>query len=485
MKLARAEDHWRRLKAKGQPNYIDSITATSVTNFPAATIRIPGPITVITGLNGVGKSTIIHAMHLLAERGSHLPLKLALLKNCNGSIVGDVISGGQKIPAKVDLDSGSAAVSPATLDIEVTWIDAAFEIPKLVQSLRAEQNLGEALAQLSPNVYSAHDLKEVSWLVGKSNESCSAFELEGFYDRSITPYFTVESQGSMYGMESMGLGEASLHYIFWALKRAENNSLLLIEEPETYVSARSQGALMDTLAQCCLTKNCTAIVTTHSPQVFAKVPPEDTLVLVQSASGPRIVVRNTQAGRLAALAVPPVNEKAGYFLVEDRMAREFTKCWLKAACPDLYPHWRVVDMGSSSAVIKSLDNFPKSDDQWFRAVGLLDGDEQNKGHQTTGIIAYLPTNDPPEVILRGVIAANVKEIAESLGFDEDDLHIALSALEGSDHHDWFLGLVSAFAGKGLQFETLVEVSVDLWMKLNDQISNMAVEALLRVIGADA
>lgn len=485
MKKVRAEDHWRRLHAKAQPNYAQSISAVAVTNFPPEPILVTGPITVLTGLNGVGKSTILNSLHILVGRDEDVTIELALLRNCVGQLRGEIVSKGGITIAEANLNKGTVILNPESVDFEVTWIDTAFEIPELIGFIRKEQNLNEALAQVSPIVYSEAELAEVSWLVGKNYSSCCVFELEGFYGRTVAPYFAVESQGKQYGSEGMGLGEMSLHYLFWTLKRAEEKSLILIEEPETYISSRSQSALMDCLAHTCLTKNCTAIVTTHSPQVFAKVPPSNTLILVQIGGVTTIIVKDTSAARLAALSVPPVNEKAGFILVEDRMAREFTKCWIQITCPDLIGHWKVVDMGSAGHVIKSLESFPITSDNWFRAIGLLDGDEREKPHKPKGTFSFLPTKEPAEIFLRHLILADAVPIAQDINLDPEEFLISLAALEGLDHHDWFIELVTAFAARGLTFEKLVEVAVEKWVAANPDVSSAsAAELRVLISGSD-
>ena len=52
----------------------------------------------------------------------------------------------------------------------------------------------------------------------------------------------------------MGLGEVSALYIYWCLSRAAENSILIVDEPETYLAHNSQSALIDVLAKFCSEK---------------------------------------------------------------------------------------------------------------------------------------------------------------------------------------------------------------------------------------
>lgn len=54
------------------------------------------------------------------------------------------------------------------------------------------------------------------------------------------PFFQVKIDGIEYDTRSMGSGEHFLLYLFWCIKSADKDTLLIIEEPETYISIFSQ-----------------------------------------------------------------------------------------------------------------------------------------------------------------------------------------------------------------------------------------------------
>lgn len=60
----------------------------------------------------------------------------------------------------------------------------------------------------------------------------------------------------------MGLGELS--YIYWCLVRAPEHSILIVDEPETYLAHYSQTALLDVLAMFCSEKSIWGVIATHS-----------------------------------------------------------------------------------------------------------------------------------------------------------------------------------------------------------------------------
>ena len=301
---------------------------------------------------------------------------------------------------------------------------------------RDEQNLEEALDQVEAIDFDKEQVAEISWLVGKDYETVTLYELDDFNNGETVPYFKACSYGKVYGTECMGLGEAAIFSTYWAMIRAKENSLILLEEPETYISSRSQEALIDKLVNLCVTKKCTAVVTTHSQYIFSKVPPEHTLILVRNGEGTRAVVQDTERGRLTMLSVPRERRIEGYLLVEDRCAREFGKAWLTMVCPDLLNCWRIVDVGSDGDVISKTRGFPIIDKPSFRLIGLLDGDMKSSKSAPANEFCFLPTSVPPEVFLRNAVLDNIPKTASTLGIDPETLSIALASVEGIDHHDW-------------------------------------------------
>jgi ABC-type cobalamin/Fe3+-siderophores transport system ATPase subunit len=479
VKQAATTDVWRRLAGRSPKCHIQSFGGDAAPNFPPEAILVHGAVTAITGLNGVGKSTLLRAAYLLLARDEKIAVDIVALKEYGGDLSAEILEKGVATKIHATLAGGIVKCSPAALETNVTWIDPAFEVPALIKEFRDEKNLSEVLEQVESSSASAEELEEISWVVGKIYDSCDTYELEDFGGREVTPYFRVRSGGLEYGTEGMGLGEASLHYIMWNLKRMPESSVVLIEEPETYISARSQGALVDTLADTCAKRNGSALLTTHSAQVFAKIPPEHTIILLKKGNETRVVVKDTDAARLMALGVPPVEEKAGVLLVEDRMARELAWVWLARVRPELLRSWRILDVGSTGEVIKTLNHFPKLE-PWFRAIGLLDGDESKNKHETTGRVSFLPGEQPPEVLLKSAILERPDEIANILRIDTDAVRIATSAIGGLDHHDWFLDLSNYLKSSGVIFRDLVASSFDVWMSIgsNSDTSAKAFDELI-------
>ena len=58
----------------------------------------------------------------------------------------------------------------------------------------------------------------------------------------MLPFLEVEVDGISYDFRSMGLGEFAALVLLWRLRRLRANTVVLLEGPETYLSARASSA---------------------------------------------------------------------------------------------------------------------------------------------------------------------------------------------------------------------------------------------------
>ena len=130
---------------------------------------------------------------------------------------------------------------------------------------------------LSAKEFDKDDLAEACWLVNKSYESISIYEVtpslrigsenstdEIYYSEEVVPYFIAKSKGVTYDTRDMGSGEYAALYILWSLKRLEKNSLVFVEEPETFLSFMVQHNLSVLFAKYASLKKSAFTISTHS-----------------------------------------------------------------------------------------------------------------------------------------------------------------------------------------------------------------------------
>lgn len=371
------------------------------------------------------------------------------------------------------MQDGTIKAMPAELQFDTTYVDTSFDLPPLLRLFEQQQNIEELLQQSPQKELSKESLELVSDIVGKEYTRCRVYELEDIGGFPVVPYFVVQAYGQVYGMTSMGLGEVALHYIIWHLSRVKENALILIEEPESYVSVRAQKELMNHVAEVCVKKKATAIISTHSPTVFARIPPEHTAILYREKDVFRIVAADTHELRLLALGLPPAIEakKDGIILVEDRMGKTMTHYIVSYFDRGLLAKTEIVIAPNGAGQIVSVvAKFPPTR---IRVIGLLDGDQKGR-HDNHECLTFLPGDVAPEILLKEIICSSQPRIAARLEIDPSKLGIILAAIEAMDPHDWFDNLHNQL---GVTSESLFQAAFEEWIEGNEGAARNAFDAL--------
>jgi len=474
MRDARAGDMWRAISKKGiAHNRITSIDATHLPNTPTTPILIKGPITAIAGLNGVGKSTLLHCIGELLGIDSSVISDDVAHQIGAGDLKISLMYKGEEI--WVENGKEKPELPPST------WINSAVDVPIITARFRKETNLAELLEQFEAIDYDYDEVKQLSWMVGKTYDSCRLYEIEDIFPTPV-PYFKVVANGVEYGSETMGLGEAAIHYICWQLRRVRRGSVILLEEPESYVSSRSQAAIINRLAEVCVTEGCSAILTTHSSQIVSKIPPAWCVVLSSIKSGATWAVPKSSDGLAEVLGMPPIHEKKGIIVVEDLAALLFCKQWVIHFKWDFFKNWRITTVNGVGDILKSVENFPDCKG-WFRIVGVLDAEEKAKKHQIDGLaVCYLPGDDPPDMLLRKSILNDLPSFVNRLSLDSDEVTQKVASLDGLDHHEWFNELLSWCSSRNIGAEQVANVGFTLWreMEENEKIASSCFNEFMTV-----
>jgi hypothetical protein len=140
-------------------------------------------------------------------------------------------------------------VDPEPLNLPLHMLIPTAESARLMHTLGSLSNLDELLEAYSPAQLAESEVDKLSYLVGREYETVEIFEIGDETEGFAFPYMVVTAAGTKYGSEDMGLGELALHLTNWHLSRVPENSILLLEEPETHISPRSQHTLLNILAE--------------------------------------------------------------------------------------------------------------------------------------------------------------------------------------------------------------------------------------------
>jgi predicted ATPase len=445
---------------------VEVIAFRNLRGAGTAQISFTGGITAFCGSNGVGKSTILRALREALygvecdddddddEEMERIEVRLAV---------------GNKTSIR-------AAVSPPTAEQqsdtgpEVVFFDGG-EFSVRLRRLFAEMpSVAELLESSEPREARPDELEDASYVIGRQYDAIKTYEVDVGEEDEV-PYFVVTSAGYTYRTESMGQGELAALALLWTLRRLKGASILLLEEPETYLAPRSQEALLNVLARYSTKKAIWIALSTHSEAILRRIPIEHVRLCYRTADKVKIISPSSQAQYLTQLGITP--RRRGVVLVEDVVARELAIGWAGYFEPQLLQEFEIVAVPGGESEIRRALMFPQVG-SWLKIVGLFDGDQRNFKDATIWPYAFLPGDVSPEVLIRRIVSARLADVAVQLARPEHEIALALSVAEGRDAHDW---LVEFVRHVGVPVSALIMAFFRVW--LSDQQVRAAVEEEFR------
>ncbi len=439
-RLARIEDNWRTAQNRNFPVRYEELRFEDLSCLGNGEIEFNGGITALVGGNGVGKSTVAAGIGELLGAQSNRGFS-GNSARLSGSVLYARIHEpkGLRTRMVVQSEGNKRKLTGDELDSECNWLDPAFVAHHLKTRISQDSNFADLLDPISPIKLGPEELQDISYLVGKDYESCDIYEIEDYADFDVLPYFQVKSNGMAYGSEGMGQGELSLLLVYSTLKALKDNSILVLEEPETHVSPRSQNHLMNIIARHCADRGIWTIITTHSPVIISRLQSKDIRLLLRDGNAVSIV-KDPHRYQLAGI-LGGGDGFRGVILVEDDVAKELCLAIFEEYAPDLLRQFELIAAGSAVAITEALTRFPKTR-KWLSVIGVYDGDMVGKisGQGFNWPHSFLPMAQSPEEVLRPVAVQNrgADVLAEELRKSKAEILAAIEASSGLNSHDWII-----------------------------------------------
>lgn len=450
MRLARTNDVWRHLY-KPTPRPLEQLTITYKDTFngPDLVLVINAPISLLCGENGVGKSRSLRAVHQ-ALGGN---FSLADFRPKSGPVAPTVSSvhavlhrvQEEKIGDRFEVNSASdlsEALKDSSGESKVYWFDPTIQVPYLLHLLRHDRSLSDLWEGVGPRRLSAIELEDISGLVGRVYSEAEFYEIADYQGHEVIPYFRVTCCGEKYASEDMGLGELSLLFLYWMLGRLRFGSVLLMEEPETFIAPKSQRTLVDVVAAHADQKSLFVVVTSHSGIIAQRVP--NTHIDFLSRRGKTVTFFRDPPRHLLRDGLALVPPRSLIALVEDVAAALFAKALLESGNSKYVSHCGIFVAGGESEITKVLEIISPGDQGAVTIIGLFDGDMRGKlPKKTNWQTMCLPGNSPPEVMAQEFLEGQYENLEEILSRPKARIIYALGAVAGMNHHDWLAGLCAA------------------------------------------
>ncbi|MFY0510164.1 AAA family ATPase [Streptomyces anulatus] len=248
-------------------------------------------------------------------------------------------------------------------------------------------------------------------------------------------YYELSCHGDTYGPGQMSLGELAACVILRALRSAPRGSIVLLDEPENFLSPRARGRLLDIIVARAIELDLSVVLASHSPEFAYRLPSTSLRTLERGVGGV------AQASILAGAIPAQVSRKLGMaprteavLLVEDRFARQMLEELLRHHLSELAPALRVQDVrGADNVVAVARALGPTRPTMAF--LGVLDGDVRSEAGRQGEWLDYLPGHVDPEAVVTQVLEARASAAVREFGVAEDVLKRALEEAHVCNAHD--------------------------------------------------
>lgn len=169
-------------------------------------------------------------------------------------------------------------------------------------------------------IINPEELKWISFILGKNYLSGKFIEHSFFRNDGYTVIF--KTSHAEYSEAFAGSGEVAVVRLVLKILEAENQSLILLDEPEVSLHPGAQSRLKFFLLEQIKSKKHQIILTSHSPSIVNGLPKEAIKVFYQNPSNGRFLVKENLTPDEAFYHIEfPLNEKKN-IIVEDILAQE-------------------------------------------------------------------------------------------------------------------------------------------------------------------
>jgi len=237
--------------------------------------------------------------------------------------------------------------------------------------------------------------------------------------------------GSQYSENNMGFGEGRTLYLVDLLENSPEQSLFVIEEPETSLHEHAQYELAKYFLDVCFRRHHQIIVSTHSDKILSALPSASRLLLHRDNNGVAVYqgLSSTRARALLSLG----HHRDLVVFVEDDFAKLLLSEMIRKVEHTLLQAISIEAVGDTKAVrnaVLLMNRIGKN------SVAVRDAD---KGPDVANGIFSFPGTKPPEKEVYE--NQQVKELLNTMFNIDIDNIIALRGIE--NHHKLTEGLSEA------------------------------------------
>lgn len=348
----------------------------------------------------------------------------------------------------------------AELGRSAVRLDMHYLCEQALSILRSRTDTDEMVEEFDPLGPDDDRLDDVKRVIGREYDSVEWYALEiepqdeevaarfrwsrEGSDDPLVPHFRVRYRDLAYSSNEMGLGEFSVHFLFWILDqyRDQSDLTLLLDEPDAYLPPIGVESLLARLLNICLSRRWRLIISTHSAEMITRAVEEKALTLLRvDHQGRTSALHSASTPNLAVDLLPqPAVDRV--LFCEDESAWYLTRALLDVHNARLSKATSVV-WGNGHGYLRRLhEALPRPPRSEIKFAYVFDGDQRGTqvAQASRWPAVFLPTGEDPDALFREV-ARDPSKLADRLGIGLTALQLTLDSIEAADKHDWvtFLG----------------------------------------------
>jgi hypothetical protein len=372
-------------------------------------IELPSPLTLIFGLNGVGKTRLLQA---IADQYGCEVVSLSELIHYLKREVG----------ARSDVIGLIDETSP--LEGDKTRFD---EVCDLVR----------------------RNYEQINWYVVPIADS----PFQNITGEDSVPIFTVQYAGQTYDFRTMGLGELGAHLLMWILAYTKDAPPmpLFLDEPEAFMPGPSREVILSYLLSESVVRSEPIVLASHSLELIQPALDSSSAVYLAEASnvitpiGPSLELLERAAGLFQRSVLVDwlvlCEDEAAYILADEMLQNVAPRLWQSA---------RFLWCNGYGDLEKIWEHLPRPErmqDGLLSFAFLADGDKETRvaatvekrklaGARGNARWPFLCLPGDPDDLMKSASESNVPLLAELFKVAEPKLSGILDRLRGRECHSW-------------------------------------------------
>jgi len=458
-RLAKINDLWRNSsKFHGYRLYIKKLIIENISIFDDFEVSIDSTLTSICGKNGIGKTSLLKLIHKILTKDENLNLGAI-----NEAEIQDV-----KIVINNNNVESTVIANDNTIISKVEYFDISAFSYETNDLLKEDIHQSGLINYATERYYDIEEISILNKITSKTYSKIKLYEISGAHDNGKTyPYFEVTIDNRTYSSNNMGTGEHKIFILIWKMLNLEKHSILLLEEPESFLCPSSQIKLLDFVIEIIDKNKINLILSTHSEHILSKQPIHSIKLLKKTNRNKhQLLSASDNIKYLTALGLQP--SKQNIYLVEDQFAKLMLEIILKEIAQDLYLISYIHNLSCESDIqmlSKHYKNYPG-----INIFAVYDADQSSLIESFSPHIPklFLPSNknySPEEEIINSLLA-NLSEYSQMLNVEEGYLSATIENNQ-NDHHDFFIEL-----GRDNELPEMNELkmkAIKLWISQNKEL----------------